>query len=393
MAYHFQGTHLRVLQKFSRQQRNVEFLSNTRGVFVLHALKTSVEFIRNLTAAGLEINSIFVKPYSIDQDALRHLRALCENVHILDYDRYDAEGRPLVERALVSCVEASKHDAKSIIGFDIGGYLLDPVFQVFKDDPSLCKFFKGIVEDTTYGHNRYLKVKGAFPTPVLSVARSQLKEIEARFVGRDAVVACDMVLRQQGIMLSGRKAFSIGYGMIGSNVARALRDNDLVVSVYDKRDCRNLHAYMEGFDVNKKGVLIKSADIIFSQTADRAVSFSEIEECKDGVVLASVGSKNTEFDIAEIERQAISRMNYGKHIEEFTLSNSKRVRVIHGGAAVNFLNPSLPTEVFDLVFSEAFIAIMLLLKRHNAFPPGNVYEISETFQNEISKDWLRTVNS
>lgn len=321
------------------------------------------------------------------------MKALSKDVHTLNYDAYEAVSRPLIEAALAGCVQSSKRDGRSIIGFDIGGYLLEPIANVFGAESATKRFFKGVVEDTTYGHNRYQKVKGAFPVPILSVARSQLKEIEARFVGRDAVVACDMVLRRQGIMLSGRKALSIGYGMIGTNVARALRDNDLVVSVYDKRDCRNLHAYMEGFDVNKKGVLIKNADIVFSQTAAQAVGFSEIEECKDGVVLASVGSKNTEFDIAELERQAISFQNYGRHIKEYTLSNSKRVRVINDGTAVNFVNPSLPTEIFDLVFSEAFICLMLILKRGDQYPAGGLYEISETFQNEISKDWLRTVDS
>lgn len=106
-----------------------------------------------------------------------------------------------------------------------------------------------------------------------------------------------------------------------------------------------------------------------------------------------MGSRNTEFDVKELRDQAIGNVKHGENITEYTLSNSKRVRVIHNGAAVNFLNPSLPTEVFDLVFSEAFLCIMLILKRNDKYPSGRVHEVHENFQNEISRDWLRSVNS
>ena len=394
MAYHFQGSHLRVLQKFSQQNRNITSLRQSRGIFVLHALPTSVEFVSLLKKSGVEISNIYVKPYSIDDDSKKKLENIVtKRLIVLDYDRYEEDGIQQILSDLKAMIDLSSRDKKFIFGFDIGGYLLKPMIELLKLNELQKEYVVGIVEDTTFGHNKYTESIQALELPVMSVARSYLKEIEARFVGRDAVLACNMVLRKQGIMLSGRKALSIGYGMIGANVARELKSNDLVVSVYDKRDCRNLHAYIDGFDVNKKAVLIKNADIIFSQTASNALSFEEMEECKDGVILASVGSKNTEFDIKELKSQAIRVETYGTSIKEYHLNNSKRIRVIHDGAAVNFLNPSLPIEVFDLVFSEIFISIMLLLKRREQYESRQIHEIHENFQSEISRDWLRLVNS
>lgn len=66
--------------------------------------------------------------------------------------------------------------------------------------------------------------------------------------------------------------------------------------------------------------------------------------------------------------------------------------VIKDGTAVNFLLPSLPVEVLDLVFAEILICVMLLLKRQPQYPPGVVYDAADTFLNSISKDWLRFVN-
>jgi adenosylhomocysteinase len=153
-----------------------------------------------------------------------------------------------------------------------------------------------------------------------------------------------------------------------------------------------LRAFIDGFNIHKKRKLIEVADIIFAATADRALTWEEIEDCKTNVILASVGSKDTEFDIATVKEQAVKVEQIGEHIVKYKLSNSKNIMVVKDGTAVNFLLPSLPVEVLDLVFSEIFICLMLLLKRQPRYTPGVLYESADTFLNEISKDWLRSVN-
>ena len=88
----------------------------------------------------------------------------------------------------------------------------------------------------------------------------------------------------------------------------------------------------------------------------------EIEECKNNVILASVGSKNTEFAVKEIEDQAIDKKEIGKRSEqdkpylvEYSLSNDRHIIVVKEGTAVNFILPSLSVEVLDLVFSEILL--------------------------------------
>jgi len=203
----------------------------------------------------------------------------------------------------------------------------------------------------------------------------------------------DYVLRRLGVAVAGRNALVIGYGMIGANVARSLRTQDLNVHVYDKHDYRNLRAFIDGFDIHKKRKLMESADIIFAATADQALSWDEIEECKTNVILASVGSKDTEFDVATLKEQAVAADRISDHIVKYRLSNSKNIMLVKDGTAVNFILPSLPVEVLDLVFSEIFICLMLLLKRQPRYTPGVLYESADTFLNEIAKDWLRSVNA
>jgi adenosylhomocysteinase len=68
--------------------------------------------------------------------------------------------------------------------------------------------------------------------------------------------------------------------------------------------------------------------------------------------------------------------------------------VIKEGTAVNFLLPSLPVEILDLVFSEILVCMTTLLTRPADYPAGQkVYEVGSADLSDISKKWLRFVNN
>lgn len=392
MAYHFSEMQLRVFQKYCRQSRNKAWLSDCRMIILEHILPTTQSMIELLMEAGTDIFAIFAKPYSIDKSVLAILKE--KKLNVIEKSYHELETDDTILNIINSAIVASKKDNKKIILLDVGGYFAGPIQQINKDD---LKYIYGIVEDTTFGHNRYLASKSNINVPIYSVARSNLKEIEAHFVGRDAVLAVDNILRNIGVLLSGRHSLVVGYGMIGKNVAIALRNSGMKVSVYDDRDQRNLTAYIDGFNIHKKKELIKTADIIFSATGNPsgALTMDEIEECKNNVILASVGSKDTEFAIAEIKDQAIQAKEIGPHLVEYTLSNDRHIIVAKDGTAVNFLLPSLSVEVLDLVFSEILLCVLQLLKHHTQddIKLHEINNIKDENLSAISKDWLRIVNN
>jgi adenosylhomocysteinase len=388
MSYHFDDSQLRVVQKYTRQRRNADVLKGTRIILLEHILPTTEQFIQHINDTGAEIFCIVAKPYSIDA----HVLARLQKFRVISQPYHQLETTTVLDDLLKEAVEKSKEDNKQILILEVGGYFAKPLTRI---DPDHCQFIAGVVEDTTFGHNRYKVDAPNIPVPIFSVARSPLKEIEARFVGTDAVSAIESVLRSCGISIAGRKALVIGYGMIGSNVAKALRNYGLTTCVYDKNDATNLRAYIDGFPVHKKSELVGKADIIFAATADRALTWPEMEECKDNVILASVGSKNTEFDIETLEEQQIRRETLNSHLERFTTQKSKSIIVANNGTAVNFILPSLPVEILDIVFAEIFLCSILLLKQDRTrpeYPPGELHVIPGTYLNEIAKDWVRNVN-
>lgn len=73
MPYHLQNTQLRVVHKYTRQERNLLWLQKTRLIVLEHILPTTAEFLCHLTDAGVDIHTLIAKPYSIDKPVLETL--------------------------------------------------------------------------------------------------------------------------------------------------------------------------------------------------------------------------------------------------------------------------------------------------------------------------------
>jgi adenosylhomocysteinase len=387
--YLLESRQLRVCGKYTRQERNMKAFQEARFIVLQHILPTTEELLILLREAGAEIFSVIAKPYSIDQSVLARLRD--GGFNIIEKAYQELETTNFLLQHMRDAAAESEKDKKKIVILEVGSYFAEPLTRLSKKH---LKYFAGVVEDTTFGHNRYVRFINKMPITVFSVARSELKEVEARFVGRDAVTSVEQVLRSQGVSIFGRKALVVGYGMIGKNVAHRLKGHHLEVSVYDKRDYRNLRAFSAGFHVHKKLELLKNADIIFSATGDEAgaVSVSDIEMCKSGVVLASVGSKDTEFDVEGLRQLAVKQEQIGDYLVRYTLPSSRTVVVVKGGAAVNFILKSMPAETIDLVFSEIMLCSILLLKRPERYDNGQIHVAPDTFLSSISKEWLKYIN-
>lgn len=388
MAFHFEHSQLRIVRKFAKQERNASVLRTSRLIILEHILPTTEAFITSLSEVGVEVFKIIAKPYSINLEIYSNLE---KKFSIVTKQYEELENTDYLLKLVQEAITKSKLDKKKIVIIDVGGYFAETLKKLNTDE---LEYISGVIEDTTFGHNRYVESVSEINTKVFSVARSKLKEIEAKFVGRDAVYAMDTILRGVGITISGRNALVIGYGMIGRSVARALKSNKLNVYVYDQHDNLNLTAFMDGFLIHKKAELLKQADIIFLATGNPkgGLSFEEMEQCKNKVILVSVGSKDTEYDLKSLTEQSETCGKLDTYIKLFNLNNSKTIMSVNNGTAVNFILPSIPIEVLDLVFTEILLCIIMLLKKTERYKHGVVNELQITYLNDIAKYWLRFVN-
>src|SRR5439155_9223199 len=100
--------------------------------------------------------------------------------------------------------------------------------------PERVEEFVGVVEQTTSGIRRLDRFED-IPIPVFSVAESALKAaVEAPHVAASVIDALTDMLHDE--TWAGRPALVIGYGKLGRQAAKILRDHERMrVAVYDSQ--------------------------------------------------------------------------------------------------------------------------------------------------------------
>lgn len=383
--YKFGGKRLRVCHDAFRSPSMKKVFKNTRFILLQHLLTDTEEFIEGMLAAKLEVHGLVAKPYSID---LEIKKRIAKHDFTFIHESYETlEGTEILDNLIVSALERSREDKKTILIVDVGGYFLQSLLRISHE---VSNYIMGIVEVTKFGHNRYQEKISDLQYPVISIAESPIKTLEDRFVGMSAVTALDKILRDFGLSISGRRAMVIGFGLVGKSVAAALRQRNLPVKVYDKSGFPRAEAFTLGYLVGNKEDLLSRADLILSSTATRAISYDDLLLCKNGCIVGSVGSKQNEMDVDSLNRKA-KKKKIHKYITEYKMPNGNVLYLLKNGEAINFLVQSCPDEIIDLIFAETVYCWKHLLEDPVFFPKGMLHKTPENTTHEIAEMWLKLV--
>lgn len=295
-------------------------------------------------------------------------------------------------------------EQKGII-IDIGGYFA-PCLQEAKD----CKVI-GIVEDTENGHQLYeselqrlneiedkrrleelaqfystkfdkLVNKGGTDTtkqiyksallqhyqavfesveaenisipPIITVARSQIKDSEDYNVGKAIVDATDHILRTADYthLAESKTILIIGYGKIGSAAARVAAEKTRgPVLICEKDHVRRLKASSHSFRVVELEEGLGLADLIISCTGNQCLQAAHLKMIKNNVYISSCTSRDGEFGAEFLARlnvkvfqagleEAKRREENGKYITRYTIAG-KTINLLNDGNSVNFVEKAV----------------------------------------------------
>ena len=84
---------------------------------------------------------------------------------------------------------------------------------------------------------------------------------------------------------------------------------------------------------------------------------------KDGAIVANSGHFDTEIDMASLEKMKKSKRAIRNSLDEYTLSNGKRIYVLGEGRLVNLAAAEgHPAEVMDMSFANQALAAEYFLK-------------------------------
>jgi adenosylhomocysteinase len=325
----------RVADQFRAAERPAVFL-------VTRLLADRPAFVRAVGSMG-ELRSVLPKPKSVDAGA---------RAEVGDEYQVDVLSRELfadAERAAEFIAERAPDGPVALL--DVGGYFA-PCLPALAD--RLGGRLLGVVEDTENGHRRYADL-GKWPCPVVSVARSPLKEPEDYLVGQSVVFSAEAVMRERGDILQGRAALVIGFGKLGSSIARLLHAKGVAVSVYDTDPVRRIQAASQGFHVTRdRATGLVAADVVLCATGALALRGSHFPHLRNGAYVATVTSSEDELELKGLP--PFYRQTQDGHVTQYE-TTGHYFYLMNDGNAVNFLHGAAVGPFIFLVQGEILAAL------------------------------------
>ena len=328
----------------------------------LHALKQHFRVL-----------GIIPKPNSIVADVETRLQATFKIYH---WSRADI-------KSLNPLLELVRSTDNRFLMIDIGGYFSGIINDLAK---KVGQRFVGLVEDTENGHQKYEKAATTAPlsVPVVSVARSPLKQNEDFLVGQSILFSTDFILREFGQLVQYLQCAILGYGKIGSSIAHHLLLRGAKPWVYDTNPIRRASALNQLCNAPPRQYIVKNADVIFCATGNRALDITDFRCLKPGCIVVSVTSADDELDLRYVHAE-YKTDNVTRHLTKHS-SFANYFYLANKGNAINFVHNAVLGDWIHLVRGEMLHAAAYLLKEAPA--PG-LGELPAKEREHVVETWLR----
>lgn len=317
---------------------------NAQCVILTHLLDDRPELLSAIEKIA-PISLIIGLPYSIHKPTFdqlnKHYHCVAPSLEKLYSENY-----------LSNIVNNFVDPSIPLIIIEIGGYFAS---LLAKNPLPFNAKVLGVIEDTEAGHRAYEKVACQLPCPVISVARSNLKETEDFLVGASCVFSTENLLRQSGFPIEGKHSLILGFGKVGRGLAHALLRSHCPVAVYDNNPIKRINALSEGFQAPDKHNALSDAEIIYGATGNLSIQKEEFALIRQGAVLVSCSSKDIEFDLNYLEKYYTKSLIFN-YLSCFT-NEQKFFYLAADGQPVNFLDGAVIGPILALVQSEILISI------------------------------------
>jgi adenosylhomocysteinase len=347
---------------------------------VLIVMHANVEFNNFLGALGsvIRIAGVIPKASSKKFANLNILKRYCP---VLDVDR---EKILLNPGKFIDAVDGLTQNERFAI-IDMGGYFSHVAVDLAK------KFndrLIGVVEDTENGHQKYETLishnhsfKNLFP--VISVARSSLKEPEDSLVGQAIVFSAEAILRSHGLILLGKRVGVIGFGKIGRSIAFSLLSRGARVDVFDSNPILLTLALSLGFHTSLRAEFLKSVDILFCATGNKSLSYIDVVNFKNGLHIFCATSSDDELSVCLRNKIALSSTPVKNHTCKISLG-SKSVYFHNGGNSVNFVHGAVVDRFIELVQGEIIYSMGSLYDA----PKNTISYLPDADKQFIAEKWI-----
>ncbi|MGW5864652.1 NAD-binding protein [Streptomyces sp. NPDC055239] len=358
----------RIAAQFAPDEQTTSFL-------ITHLLAERPAFVRAV-AAMTRLTAVLPKPKSV------HPGAKCEVERTYTIDTLTREMFGEADDAL-DYFESRAAD-RTVALLDVGGYFAPSLADVHS---RFTGRLAGVIEDTENGHRRYENLD-KLPCPVISVARSPLKDPEDFLVGQSVVFSTEAVMRGRGDILHGRPALVIGFGKLGSSIARLLHAKGVQVTVFDIDPVRRTQALSQGFTVARdREAGLTGAGLVLCATGAVSLRGEDFSHLRNGAYVATVTSSEDELELAGLP-DVYTRAQVGDYVTRYQ-TTGHYFYLANGGNAVNFIHGASVGPFIFLVQAEILAAIRMLTRGDLA--PG-IHEVRAPDREAIAATWLSYFN-
>ena len=361
-----------IRERFEREQP----LAGIRVAACLHVTTETANLMRTLKAGGAEVHLAASNPLSTKDDVAA---ALVKAYGISTYARR-GEDRDTYYSHLNAVA-----DIHPQMTMDDG---CDLVSLLHKERPSQLPEVLAGTEETTTGviRLRAMSNDGALRFPVVAVNEAKTKHLfDNRYGTGQSTV--DGIVRATNILLAGRRVVVAGYGWVGRGIASRFAGMGSHVAVVEVDPVAAIEALMDGYQVLTAPQAAEWGQLFITATGNLNVFRREhFAVMADGAILANSGH----FD-AELELKALAEMADGRvrevrqNVQEYTLSDGRRIHVVAEGRLVNLgAAEGHPAAVMDMSFAGQALSAEYAIKNHGSLTPG-VYTLPDAVDTEIAR--------
>ena len=245
----------------------------------------------------------------------------------------------------------------------------------------------GGTEETTTGvvRLRSMAEEGALKYPIIAVNEADTKHLFDNRYGTGQSTL-DGITRATNVLWAGKRVVVAGYGWCGRGVAMRARGMGSHVIVTEVTPVRALEAVMDGFQVMPMQDAATVGDIFITVTGGTsAVGNEHFLAMHDGALVANSGHFNVELDLTALEDMAVKRRMVREYVEEFTLSDGRRINVLAEGRLVNLAAAEgHPSSVMDMSFANQALSVEYLAKNASDLPVG-VHRVPENIDRGVAQ--------
>lgn len=333
-----------------------------------------------LAEAGAEVAITGCNPLSTHDDVSAALDA---NSSVASYAKREVD-----DEEYYAAIEATL-DHEPTVTVDDGG---DLVMAIHENYPELIDSIVGGCEETTTGVHRLraMDEDGELHYPMFAVNDTPMKRLFDNVHGTGEASLSNIAMTTN-LSFAGKTVVVAGYGYCGKGVAMKAKGQNAHVMVTEVEPRRALEAHMDGYEVSPMAEAAEKGDIFVTTTGNRDVIVEEhFERMNDGVVLANAGHFNVEIDLNALDDIAVSRREVRDGIEEFELSDGRRINVLADGRLVNLASPVAmghPVEVMDQSFGIQAVCVREMVENGDSYGPG-VHDVPDELDREVAETKL-----